>query len=604
MAVLLLQFICAALFAMGLFFIGIELRVRYDRSNLYFGSSLLVLCGIAGVDLWILPQSALYEELFWTRTQHVFVVLFSVFLNLYLMRLSGGKLHRFVQALLSSSLAVGVLTCTPWVLTLKGGEVVTQWGYTVFFIPYLLFICISVVNWLFIQSRHAEVSEKKVLRLHLIGLIILASGGFIDAFVLGFKLHVLDYAIPSFTAVGVLGYGLCASGIFAERFFFLLREKDALYRKLESAYVDMEKAGRLKQLGESTAMINHEIKNYMFLISGNAQMLQEFESLSPKGQSIVDNIISAVDRLTRFSKDILELSRTHLLKESYPVVFTDLVRRTCLTHFSDRKEFLLLRLENDIRIHGDPDKLEQMLVNLIQNAFEATRPGELPDLRLTLRQTEETVLLTIEDFGTGCAEENLQNLFKAFHTTKRGKGGNGLGMSLSRTIVEGHGGKINAYSKNFDGEDSHGLIVNLAFPRLTEKTGDDLDVKAPLVLVPEGMEDLESLLRVLNNVGATPFVVGGIEELHGTAVPLGGKTILLSSRSKHLNQLKPHMWRQVALITSHHHQLYLTGEVIQGRTELLTENVVLDLIEDARKPKKPAGKPTSAPSSESTKSMA
>ena len=88
----------------------------------------------------------------------------------------------------------------------------------------------------------------------------------------------------------------------------LLKERDATFLKLETAYRDLEQVNALKQLGESTAIINHEIKNYMFMISGNAQLLDELENLSPKGREIVKTIVSSVERLTVFSDDILKLN--------------------------------------------------------------------------------------------------------------------------------------------------------------------------------------------------------------------------------------------------------------------------------------------------------
>lgn len=595
---LILQFVCAALLAIGLFFIGVELRVRHDRSHLYFGGSLLLLCAIASLDVWVLPAASQPWVLEWVRLKHILAIAFVVLLNLYLMRLAGGEHPRYLRGLFGYSLALIGLFCTPLLLTLRNQAVATNWIYPVVVGPYAAYAFGGVITWLIPKARFAPPEEKKVLRLHLLGLSILFAGIVVD--LLGEKIvtWALLKDLPHFSTLGVLGFGICASGVFAERFFFLVTEKEGIFSKLEAAYTDMEKASQLRQLGESTAMINHEIKNYMFMISGNAQLLQEFETLSPKGQAIVNNIISAVDRLTRFSRDILELSRNHLLRDAQTLGFTDLIRRTCQIHFAGRKEFLMLRLQNDVCIQGDPDKLEQMLVNLIQNAFEATKPGEMPDIRLTLRQAHHVVLLSIEDHGCGCNEENLVKLFKAFHTTKRGKGGNGLGMSLAKTIVESHGGKINGYSKNFSSEGEHGLILNLSFPpALSPK--EDTEEKAPFILVPEGMEDLEGMLRIFGNVFMAPHIVSGLEELYAGKIPLSGKILMLSSRSKEIAHIKPPLWRQTALITCHHRQLYLTGEAVEGRTELFTEDVLLRLTKDDKALEKPKPVPQRAVALES-----
>jgi hypothetical protein len=253
-----------------------------------------------------------------------------------------------------------------------------------------------------------------------------------------------------------------------------------------------------------------------------------------------------------------------------------------------------LRIEPDVRIYGDSGKLEQVLVNLIKNAFEATRPGEMPDIHLTLRQTSGCVLLTLEDHGMGCSEENLPNLFKAFHTTKKSKGGNGLGMSLSRTVIESHGGKISAYSKNFNGDDAHGLIMHILFPSFDDPGRERAQTKAPLVLLPDAMDDLEGVLRILGNAALAPYVVNRLDELEASGTTMHGKTLLFSSRSKLLSQVRPQAMGQVALITSHHRQLYITGQAVGGQTELFTEELALRLVGE-----KDTGKSANRPASSS-----
>jgi signal transduction histidine kinase len=582
MAALLLQFVCAALLALGLFFIGIEWRTRHDRSNLYFGVCLLVLGCLAATEIGVQAHFSSSFSLFWIRSQHQLGIAFGVFLNLYIMRMADSKRPRFVKILIVYSVLVGALFFTPLLLTLESGQVISKWEYPLIVGPYLAFVLGSALKWLTLQLKVSAPSNRFVIRLHFAAILGLILSVLLDSISIAAHLRFFDESIPSFTVIGVLAYGACSSAIFAERFFQLMREKAAVYTKLEAAYSDLESANQLRQVGESTAMINHEIKNYMFIISGNAQILQEFETLTPKGKSFVDNIISAVDRLTRFSKEILELSHTHKLKDSQPLNFSDLVRRTCLIHFADKKEFLLLRLDAGISIAGDPGKLEQLLVNLIQNAFEATRPGELPDLRLTLRSNQDVALLTIEDHGCGCNEENLPNLFKAFHTTKRGRGGNGLGMSLSRTLVESHGGKVSAYSKNWSSEAEHGLVITISLPLIKtdfENHSDEIAIeKKPFILLTEGFEDLDGLLRILTNAAITPYIVTSLAEMQNGGMTLTGAVLILSSHCKSLTSLKPQLWKQVALITSEHSQLYVTGEILSGRTELLTENMIFDLV--------------------------
>jgi signal transduction histidine kinase len=575
-----MQFVCAALAAIGFFFIGIELRSRYDRSMLFFGSSLLLLCGIAAIELWIQPQGSFGMVLPIVRLEHTLAIGFALLLNLYLIEWRPGeKPQKLLLGLLIGGAANFLAMATPWLFESQGNDYVTTWLYDLLFIPFMGLCLYGVLDAMLFQSRQAAPTQKRLLQLHLVGFFFLILGGTLDALNRFLPTQSLLPAFPSYTALGFLIFGLTAAGIFAERFFQLLNEKHALFKRLESAYVDMEKANQLKQLGESTAIVNHEIKNYMFMISGNAQLIQEMEKLSAKGHELIHNIIGAVERLSRFSREILEVSRTKQLQSKVVISLSEVVRRTIASHFADRREFILVRTPADTRIYGDAEKLEQVLVNLLQNAFEASRPGEMPDIRVTLGEYPFCALLTIEDHGTGCDAENLSQLFKAFHTTKRGRGGNGLGMSLSRTLIESHGGKISAYSKNFGVESQHGLLIHMAFPSLDLNFEESVLSKSPLVLFPDGVEDLEKLLRILSNALVTPYVFGSWEEWEGAGSRIKAMPILASANSKKISQVHPRHLKQIVLASTHHHQIYATSEAFFGGETLFTEEEALRLTQ-------------------------
>jgi signal transduction histidine kinase len=91
------------------------------------------------------------------------------------------------------------------------------------------------------------------------------------------------------------------------------------------------------------------------------------------------------------------------------------------------------------RVWADPDRLEQVLVNLVNNAIDAmSGAGEL---RIGARVQGDRVLLSVADTGEGIPEENLKRIFDPFFSTKPGKG-TGLGLSISYGIVRDHGGSV------------------------------------------------------------------------------------------------------------------------------------------------------------------
>jgi two-component system sensor kinase FixL len=89
---------------------------------------------------------------------------------------------------------------------------------------------------------------------------------------------------------------------------------------------------------------------------------------------------------------------------------------------------------------ADRVQIQQVLVNLLRNAVEALRNGEVSDISVTTRQDGDTVVIAVEDTGPGIDPAILPRLFQAFASGKQD--GMGLGLSICRTIIEAHGGRI------------------------------------------------------------------------------------------------------------------------------------------------------------------
>lgn len=94
------------------------------------------------------------------------------------------------------------------------------------------------------------------------------------------------------------------------------------------------------------------------------------------------------------------------------------------------------------RVYGDRVQLQQVMVNLIMNAVDATREISEGGREIIIRSAEEEdcVVVTVEDSGTGLMPDQLDRIFEPFFTTKAQ--GIGMGLSISRSIVESHGGKL------------------------------------------------------------------------------------------------------------------------------------------------------------------
>lgn len=573
MANITLQVICSFLFAVGLLFILIELRTRFDRSFRFFGVSLILLCAMTSIDVWIIPKTTSIEQLlFWQRAYHGIACIFIPFSLWYLCILTNSAFLKSIPFLIMVSSLMAACFLGGVMLVAEAGKVQPTLGYNLVFLPYVAFYIFAAHFVILKRINKCAAPERRILRFHLAGFAILILGGLLD---IGIMMGLVGQVITSFTVIGVLVFGIMGSLIFAERFVQILRDRQTTFEKLESAYRDLEQVTALKQIGESTAIINHEIKNYMFMISGNAQLLQEVEPLSKKGHEIVKHIVTSVERLTDFSDDILKLSRTEIIREKHPVNLSELIKGTVDKLYPGRKSaFVLKGLEREGFIYGDWGKLEQVFVNIFNNSFEACL-GDEAEIKVRLTTTDTSAILSIEDNGSGCDEEQLGSLFKAFYTTKKNMGGTGLGMSITRTIIESHGGKISAYSKNLGIKGETGLKLVITFPVFARNMAEAAQQKHPIVLVKEGMDNLPDLIRVFQNLRVSPYVVQTVGELGELDFTKDAVTVMVSARTMASQFTRLAAYPRLCLVSNHERNLYILDHGRGNRPEVFSEEYVV-----------------------------
>ncbi len=133
---------------------------------------------------------------------------------------------------------------------------------------------------------------------------------------------------------------------------------------------------------------------------------------------------------------------------------------TCLGHDIEGLEIIRHLDENLPRVDVDPIPISQVLVNLIRNAMEAVRKAERSQIRLTSWFDPDHVSVSVADSGSGIPPEALANLFKAFSSTKRS--GLGLGLMISRSIAQNHGGDLVVDG----GGNGQGATFTLVLPRV------------------------------------------------------------------------------------------------------------------------------------------
>jgi nitrogen-specific signal transduction histidine kinase len=285
------------------------------------------------------------------------------------------------------------------------------------------------------------------------------------------------------------------------------KARNAALLSLREAYKDLESTKPLRELGQSSAFVNHEIKNYMMIISGYATLLAKSKELCERDRGMVDNIAQTTAKLQEFSLSVLEMSKSKVMHENQEI---DLMQtlRTCIdANFQKRSSKFAISCAQSgsaqmegIFVNGSPEKLDRVFVNAFCNAFEAGAQS----ISVKFSTRGAIVLIVIEDDGVGCDADNLSNFFTTFFTTKQSTGGTGLGLCVIRSIVEVHSGNINIYSKNLLGGGKHGMVMQITLP--ASKRMPYEAAKYEFMLIKQGLGDATSILDILKNLKIIPHI--------------------------------------------------------------------------------------------------
>jgi len=222
-----------------------------------------------------------------------------------------------------------------------------------------------------------------------------------------------------------------------------------------SALGQIEDVNRLVSLGRLAAGVAHEINNPLAVIKESAGYIQDLidapdEELMNgelREQAVV--IGDSVTRCAAISRQLLSFARPTDLR-SARVDLEETIRGVLCFHMKDaefRNILIVIEVDEDARIvETDGGKLQQVLLNLIANAFDAMPGGGR--LRITVMRTEDDeIRIDVMDTGHGVSADSLKSIFEPFFTTKEEGRGTGLGLSITYGIVIRMGGRISVTSR-------------------------------------------------------------------------------------------------------------------------------------------------------------
>lgn len=248
-------------------------------------------------------------------------------------------------------------------------------------------------------------------------------------------------------------------------------------------------ANRLASLGELSAGVAHEINNPTGLILLYLPFLQDFfkdtlhlldheyhisgdrvlgglsyDRARTEIDKSLNGVMESAQRIKRSVEDLKNFARQDAIDMSEVVDINDCVRTAVrLTTGLIKKSthrFKVKLDENDLRIRGNLQQIEQVIINLVQNAcFALARKNDGIFVRSLLDRMNEKITVEIKDEGCGMTPEVLQRITDPFYTTRRESGGTGIGLSISARIMDEHGGRL-----EFESRPGSGTLARVIFP--------------------------------------------------------------------------------------------------------------------------------------------
>ena len=230
-----------------------------------------------------------------------------------------------------------------------------------------------------------------------------------------------------------------------------LTQRRQIAEALRKAQADLAHIGRLTMMGELAAAVAHEVNQPLMAIITNAgTCLQHLSQPHPdlaKTRVVVERIVRDAQRAGDVVRSIHALARRTPADPGWVDISALIADTLALVRAELRRA--RIAVETDLQagspwVHGDRVQLQQLVLNLVMNAVEAMADPDLPErrLRIVTASNGGELRVRVEDSGTGIADADIDAIFRALYTTK--PDGLGMGLSISRSIVELHGGRLTA----------------------------------------------------------------------------------------------------------------------------------------------------------------
>jgi two-component system NtrC family sensor kinase len=224
------------------------------------------------------------------------------------------------------------------------------------------------------------------------------------------------------------------------------KELEDINTRLQNMQMQLVRSEKLAAIGQLTAGIVHDVKNPLAAIQGMTVLLRKDQRLPSEARQDIGMIHNSAVNATKIVTDLLKFARQAPPELKSQDLRATLYSALSLNRYIIRKAHVKVITEvsnQPVIVKYDAMQIEQVLINLIQNAVQAMPQGGY--LKVALAKQNGTAKIGLFDTGVGIPAENLKRIFDPFFTTK--ESGTGLGLSTSYGIIASHHGEIHVQSQ-------------------------------------------------------------------------------------------------------------------------------------------------------------
>ena len=244
--------------------------------------------------------------------------------------------------------------------------------------------------------------------------------------------------------------------------------------KRASTLHEVEQSSKLASIGRLAAGVAHEVNNPLAIINEKAGLMKDIFSYKEEYKhdtkilGLIDSILASVERCGKITKRLLGFARhldISIQNVDIRAVIED-VLGFLVKEAEYRSIIVTVDIEEDIpQFETDRGKLQQILLNLINNAFAAMQDNGHLDIKIC-RVENDFVAVSVKDDGSGIPEEDLKRIFEPFFSTKTKTGGTGLGLSITYGLIQELNGKLGVVSKFGKGSE---FTISLPLTNISKK---------------------------------------------------------------------------------------------------------------------------------------